>query len=188
MMLVLAVTRWVRFRERLALIRLSLLTRGNKGRRIRLGRHVSLAPGSFLSLDDDIYIGDRCTFEIYVNPEARVSIGSNTWLSHDLHLQSAAQVTIGRNVLIGEFVSIRDTTHSYQDPVVPIKNQSDVSNPVIVEDDVWIGRGCLIQAKAPGIVIGRGSIVGANSVVTSSIPPMEVWVGTPAKMLKRRPA
>jgi acetyltransferase-like isoleucine patch superfamily enzyme len=179
--------RWVRVSERLTLVRFKLLTKGKKGRRIRLGRHVGFVPGSFLSLGDDLYIGDRCTFEIYVNSEARVSIGSNTWLSRDLHLQCAAQVTIGRNVLVGEFVSIRDTTHSYLDPMVPIKNQTDVSSPVIMEDDVWIGRGCLIQAKAPGIVIGRGAIVGANSVVTSSIPPMEVWGGTPAKMLKQRP-
>lgn len=187
MVLAVAWRRWVRVSERLTLVRFKLLTKGKKGRRIRLGRHVGFVPGSFLSLGDDLYIGDRCTFEIYVNSEARVSIGSNTWLSRDLHLQCAAQVTIGRNVLVGEFVSIRDTTHSYLDPMVPIKNQTDVSSPVIMEDDVWIGRGCLIQAKAPGIVIGRGAIVGANSVVTSSIPPMEVWGGTPAKMLKQRP-
>jgi acetyltransferase-like isoleucine patch superfamily enzyme len=185
--LLLAWQRWVRISERLDLVRLKLLTKGGKGRRIRLGRHVSFVPGSFLSLGDGLYIGERCTFEIYVNPEGRVTIGSNTWLSHDLHLQSAAQVTIGRNVLVGEFVSIRDTMHSYQNPMVPTKDQPDVSSPVIVEDDVWIGRGCLIQAKPPGIVIGRGAIVGANSVVTSSIPPMEIWGGTPARMLKQRP-
>jgi acetyltransferase-like isoleucine patch superfamily enzyme len=180
--------RWVRLSERLSLVRLKLLTKGEKGRHIRFGRHVGFVPGSFLSLGDDLYVGDRCTFEIYVNPEGRVTIGSNTWISHDFHLQCADQISIGRNVLVGEFVSIRDTTHSYLDPVLPIKNQSDVSSPVIMEDDVWIGRGCLIQAKAPGIVIGRGAIVGANSVVTSSIPPMEVWGGTPAKMLKQRPS
>jgi acetyltransferase-like isoleucine patch superfamily enzyme len=185
---VLGYTRWVRLRERWALARLRLLTKGTKGRRIRLGREVSFTPGSSVDLGNDLFIGARCTFEVYVNPPGHVLIGSSTWISHDLHLQSAEKVSIGKSVLIGEFVSIRDTTHSYQVPGVPIKEQPDVSSPVIVEDEVWIGRGCLIQAKPPGIVIGRGAIIGANSVVATSIPPMEIWAGAPARLIKPRPS
>jgi acetyltransferase-like isoleucine patch superfamily enzyme len=186
--LAVAWTRHVRVHERLALARLQLLTKGTKGRRIRIGRQVSFTPGSFLDLGNDLFVGDRCTFEVYVSPPGRVSIGSSTWISHDLHLQSADKVSIGKSVLIGEFVSIRDTTHSYRAPGVPIKEQPDVSSPVVVEDEVWIGRGCLIQAKPPGIVIGRGAIIGANSVVASSIPPMEIWAGAPARKIKPRPS
>ena len=181
-----AMQRSIRLRERFALIRLSLCTKGFKGRGLGLGREVRATPGSFLALGNGVSLGDRCTFEIGVNPEARVTVGDNTWISRDFHLQSAGCISIGRSVLVGEFVSVRDTTHSYDDSALPIKEQPDVISSIVIEDDVWIGRGCLIQASPPGLTVGRGAIIGANSVVNRPVPAMEIWGGVPARLIKRR--
>ena len=54
---------------------------------------------------------------------------------------------------------------------------------VIVEDDVWIGRSAIIM---PGVKIGKGSIVGAGSVVTKDIEPFSVVGGVPSKLIKKR--
>ncbi|MBI3852523.1 MAG: acyltransferase [Verrucomicrobia bacterium] len=185
--LVLAFRRWVCLRERFVLLYIKCCTKGRKGRRIRLGRDLLVTPGGFLSLGDDSYLGDRCMFEIDVNPEARVTIGNKFWINRDFHLHSGGQISIGNNVLIGEFVSIRDTTHVFEDPLRPTKEQPDVSSSIIIEDDVWIGRGSLIQTKPPErLVIGRGAVIGANTVVTTSIPAMEIWAGAPARLIRRR--
>lgn len=45
---------------------------------------------------------------------------------------------------------------------------------IVVEDDVWIGYDCIVLA---GAKIGKGSVIGARSVVTGTIPPYSVYVG-----------
>ncbi len=181
-----AVARTSTIRERIFLNRLKLTTKGTKGKNISFGQGVVVSPGADLTLGDNLYIGARCFFEISANPSGRVIIGSNTWVSHDCHICSWKSICIGEHVLIGEFVSIRDTSHSYSDTTLPIKTQADVIGHITIEDGVWIGRGCLIQGKPDGITIGRGAIVAANSVVSRSIPSMEVWGGVPAHFIKQR--
>lgn len=181
-----AISRWVRLRERLSAARLFCITKGEKGCRLQLGRDLYVTPGGMLSIGNGTYVGDRCRFEIGIEPAGSLLIGANCWLSHDCHIQALAEVRIGHDVLIGEFVSIRDTRHTSEDLSRPIKGQPDVSSSVVIEDGVWIGRGSLIQAKAPSITVGEGAIIGANSVVTKSIPRMQVWAGVPARLIRSR--
>ena len=56
----------------------------------------------------------------------------------------------------------------------------DKEQDIIIEEDCWIGAGCILL---PGIRIGRGSVVGAGSVVTKDIQPYTVVAGTPAKVI-----
>jgi acetyltransferase-like isoleucine patch superfamily enzyme len=163
-----------------------LYTRGSKGKRIVLGRQIEITPGSKLTLGDDIHIGPRCSFEIGVNPAASVSIGSNTWISRDCCIVSRNNITVGRNVLIGEFVSLRDTTHASADVTRSIKGQGDIIGSIEIQDDVWIGRGVIILGREEGVVIGRGAIVGANSVVAKSVPAMTIVGGVPAHPIRPR--
>ena len=55
---------------------------------------------------------------------------------------------------------------------------------IIIDKDAWIGTGSVIL---PGIKIGEGAIVGANSLVRKDVPPYTVVGGVPAKELKRLP-
>ncbi len=57
------------------------------------------------------------------------------------------------------------------------------TKPVTIEDDVWIGTRVIIL---PGLTIGRGSILGAGTVVTKDIPPFSVVVGNPGRIVKNR--
>lgn len=59
---------------------------------------------------------------------------------------------------------------------------NDQSGDVIIEEDVWLGTGVTILS---GVRLGRGCIVGANSLVTKDVPPYAVVVGTPAKIIKK---
>lgn len=55
------------------------------------------------------------------------------------------------------------------------------SKPVVIEDNVWLGE---FVSVLPGVTIGKGTIVGANSVVSKSLPPNVIAVGIPAKPIK----
>lgn len=55
--------------------------------------------------------------------------------------------------------------------------------PIIVEDDVWIGFGATILS---GVTIGKGSVIGANTVITKTIPPYSIVVGNPSTILRTR--
>jgi acetyltransferase-like isoleucine patch superfamily enzyme len=179
---------WDRLRNGLLLQWLRLKTLGRKGQHIYCGRQVSMTTGGWIDIGNDVYIGERSIIDVLLNPRGSVSIGNDTWISHDCHIVSYGKVRVGQHVLIGEFVSIRDTTHNYQDTTVPVKHQSDIIGSILIDDDVWIGRGSLILGRPEGITIGRGAIIGANSVVSASVPAMSVMAGAPARLIKMRNA
>nr|WP_275887151.1 DapH/DapD/GlmU-related protein [Arenimonas caeni] len=56
-----------------------------------------------------------------------------------------------------------------------------VDGDIVIEDDVWVGAGAIVL---PNVVLGRGCVVGAGSVVTRSVPPGCVYAGNPARFLK----
>lgn len=95
----------------------------------------------------------------------------------NLTIMCAKEVTIGNGVRIGRNVSIRDCNGPHV-----IVNASYVTHaPVYIGDHVWLCTGCTIM---PGVTIGEGSVVAANSVVTKSVPPRCLVAGTPAKVIK----
>lgn len=57
----------------------------------------------------------------------------------------------------------------------------DTGSTVIVEEDVRIGANVTLL---PGVTVGRGSQIGACSVVTKNVPPYSVVAGNPAKVIK----
>ena|SRR3569833_3199784 len=98
------------------------------------------------------------------------------------------RVVIGNNVLMASKIYISDCTHgSYSgnefdsDPEIPPAERPLIAQPVVIEDNVWLGE---FVSVLPGVTIGKGTIVGANSVVSRSLPPYVIAVGTPAKVIK----
>ena len=55
--------------------------------------------------------------------------------------------------------------------------------PVIIEDDVWLGTGCIILK---GVTLGQGSVVAAGALVIKDVPPYSIVGGVPAKVIKMR--
>nr|WP_308437560.1 hypothetical protein [Acinetobacter seifertii] len=67
------------------------------------------------------------------------------------------------------------------DPRVTPTDRTLSVKPVKIQDNVWLGE---FVSVLPGVTIGEGTIVGANSVVTKSLPPYVIAVGSPAKPIK----
>jgi|SRR5579884_4001374 len=93
-------------------------------------------------------------------------------------------VKIGRDVMIGEELVAISRNHEYSNKDIPMRLQGfQKDQPIIIEDDVWIGTRVIIL---PGIRIGKGSIVGAGSVVTKDVPPYTIVAGNPAIAIRKR--
>ena len=116
-------------------------------------------------------IGKNCKIDAYVYIEGGVSIGDNCTVRAFTFIPKG--VTIGNNVFLGPRVTF--TNDKY--PKVGGKWKL---LKTIVRDNASIGAGSVIL---PGIEIGRDSIVGAGSVVTSNVPDHGIVVGVPAKYL-----
>lgn len=117
-----------------------------------------------------------------------ISIGDNVQINDYVHIGAIGEVNIGNNVLMASKIYISDHNHgSYNDNIsdhplsIPIERKP-ICKPVNIEDNVWIGESVCIL---PGVTIGKGSIVGALSVVAKSIPPYSIAVGNPARVVKK---
>lgn len=92
-------------------------------------------------------------------------------------------IKIGNNVRIANFVIIETTGHHFRESAQPICYQGIYRKSVRIDDDVWIGDRVTILG---GVHIGQGSVIGAGSVVTKSIPSYSIAVGNPARIISQR--
>lgn len=118
-----------------------------------------------------------------------VRIGANVAVNDYVHIGAVDSITIGDRVLIGSKVLITDHDHGsygkagiHSDPrIAPDKRDLAVA-PVVIEDDVWIGESVSVLS---GVRIGKGSVIGTMSTVTSNIPPYSLAIGSPARVIKQ---
>ena len=128
------------------------------------------------------HAGKNISIGRYSQIHKNTSIGNNSGVGYACRIDNA--VTIGDNVMMGPEVLIYTRNHNTSNPDIPIREQGMGEwKPVVIEDDVWIGaRVCIL----PGVTIGKGSVLGACTVVAKDIPPYSVVVGNPGKVIKSR--
>jgi acetyltransferase-like isoleucine patch superfamily enzyme len=136
---------------------------------------------------DRIEIGDECRIMadayFWATPHGRIQLGARTYIGEHVHLVSGASIEIGADVLIAPFCYIQDADHGFSALDRPIREQPSQSSPIVIEDDVWLGAHTVVTR---GVRIGRGAVIGANSVVTHDIAPNTVAAGSPARPIRSR--
>ena len=137
------------------------------GENTMIGPHVALsagmAPGQEGLSQPVVRIGDRCL----------IGRGSG--------IVGHFSIDIGDDVWTGHHVYITDQNHGYDNVDIPISQQSMPEKPVRIGSGSWLGHGTVVL---PGADIGEHVVIGANSVVTGSIPSFSVAVGAPARVVK----
>jgi acetyltransferase-like isoleucine patch superfamily enzyme len=145
---------------------------------------------NYMSIESGFTTGVGCRLEAYPVGENKVlHIGKNVQINDYVHISAMENVTIGENVLIASKVFISDLNHGsygtndiHDSPDIPPDKRKLYAKPVIIEDNVWLGEFVSVLS---GVTIGKGTIVGANSVVSKNLPPYVIAVGTPAKVVKK---
>jgi acetyltransferase-like isoleucine patch superfamily enzyme len=91
-----------------------------------------------------------------------------------------------RDVVFAPSVLVMDHNHAFEDVNVPIKDQGITAGGTIrIEEGCWIGFGAAIVCGKGELVIGKNSVIGANAVVSRSIPPNSVVTGNPGRVVKQ---
>jgi acetyltransferase-like isoleucine patch superfamily enzyme len=129
-----------------------------------------------------VFAKNAVTLGDYVNIGRNVYIGVRTRIGHFSGISMNCAIIGGRDHRIDwagipfEFAN----RHRIR-ALCPAEAPEDPET--IIEDDVWIGHGCIIKA---GRRIGRGAVVAAGSVVTKDVPPYAIVGGVPAKLIRYR--
>lgn len=144
----------------------------------------------FIKVEKGFTTGLGCRIEAYPDKNNPVLFfGKNFQMNDYVHITAKEKVYIGNNVLLASKIYISDCSHgSYagneydSNPELAPNDRKLFSKPVYIEDNVWIGEFVSIL---PGVTIGKGTIVGANSVVSKSLPENVIAVGIPARPIKK---
>lgn len=144
---------------------------------IHLSARMDTPPYRLFSLGDYSVIE---SFACINNAVGDVVIGDHTRIG--LHNTIIGPVEIGNNVNLAQGITVTALNHNFSDTNKRIDEQGVSTNPVTIEDDVWVGANAVIL---PGVTIGEHCVVAAGAVVTKDVPPHSLVAGVPAKVIKK---
>lgn len=128
---------------------------------------------SEINVERDFIIHAGC--HIMVNENAKLNLGSG-YIHRNAKIRCFKEISIGKNVSISENFTIWDS-----DAHAIIGQESEMTKPVFIGNNVWIGTNVTILK---GVRIGDGAIIAAGAVVTNDIPSQAIAGGIPARIIK----
>ncbi len=155
---------------------------------ITIGKGTSIGKGCLISLQygGSIKIGRNCILydrASLITHGGKIQIGDNSSVNPYAVIYGQSKTIIGNGVRIATQTVIVPSNHIFTNTDMPIWKQGLSKKGILIDDDVWIGAGSKIL---DGVTIKKGCVIGANSVVTKDTESYGIYVGSPAKMIKKR--
>lgn len=137
-----------------------------------------------------ITIGAGCMIDAFVKIKPAggsgdLCIGTNSYINSGCVLYTGHGIDIGKDVLVAANCTFAPVNHAFADRGTPIRLQGFTPSKggIVIEDDCWIGANSVIL---DGAHIGRGSIIGAGSVVRGRLEPYGIYGGNPLARIGSR--
>ena len=166
---------------------LTLLFFKSWNNQLQVGRNVEIDPRAFIARGGRVTLGDESVIRagaMLLPSSGSISIGNKTSINQYTVINGEGGVTIGNSVMVAAFVAMFAANHIFDDPALPILEQgTSTKGGIKIEDDVWIGTHAVIL---DGVIIGKGSVIGAGTVVTKNVLPYSVVAGVPGKTVRSR--
>lgn len=135
-------------------------------RKIFIGRRVRIFPG----------------MRAEVHGNGKLIVHDNVTIGQNLHITCMSELHIHSGTIMSGDVMVTDIDHNYEDISKSVIDQGFSCKRTKIGENCFIGIGVRLQA---GTVLGRGCVVGANSVVRGEFPDYSVIVGAPGRIVKR---
>jgi acetyltransferase-like isoleucine patch superfamily enzyme len=156
---------------------------------MKKGKDVIISDLCILSRPELIEMGDHIAIDAWTYISTQLKMGSYIHIAPSVSIIGGASATL----IMGDFTNIGsgsrivcatdDFTQGLISPVVPIEHRTVINKPVVFERYATLGVNCTVL---PGVTLGEGCIIGANSLVTKDTEPWMIYAGSPAKPIKKR--
>ena len=158
-------------------------------RGMRIGTGTPL-PKCAVTWPHQVRIGDCCVLqpEIFFNvdhywiPGPMITLGDRVFVGRGVEFNCRERIRVDDDAMIAAGCRLIDCDHGTGSDGL-IRENAIASAAIVVGKGAWLGAGVIVLK---GVQIGEGAVIGAGSVVTKSVPSHEIWVGVPAKFLRRR--
>jgi len=153
---------------------------------VRIGQYCTLSGlgDEGIIMENNVSIGSFCsiiTSTTLNNIGSSIFIGENVGIGEYSYIGGAGRVSIGKNTITGQYLSIHPENHTYTDKDKPIRLQKTTREGISIGSNCWIGSKVTIL---DGVTIGDNCIIAAGSVVTKSFQNNSLFAGVPAKLIK----
>jgi acetyltransferase-like isoleucine patch superfamily enzyme/ubiquinone/menaquinone biosynthesis C-methylase UbiE len=150
---------------------------------VSFGNNVQIIGLKNLQIGEGSCVGDDTWLNICVRDEKlRMKIGRYVLIGRQAVISTGGYLEIADYCVLAPRVYVADSNHIYENISQPILQQGvTTGRSVIVEENCWLGINSIISGH---LTVSRGSVVGANTVVTKDVPPFCVVVGNPNRIIK----
>jgi galactoside O-acetyltransferase len=154
-----------------------------------LGAEVKVSTRAVIYNPEQTAIGDYSRIDDFCVLSGKVTLGRNVHIAVFVNLAGAeAGITVsdfaGISYASQVFAQSDDYTGvALTGPTVPVRYTKVFKAPVMFGRHVIVGAGSIVL---PGVTVAEGCAIGAHSTVISSTKPWGIYVGTPARWLRRR--
>lgn len=150
------------------------------GKNVRIFQLSKIINPEYAEIDDNVIIYDYCFFDA----KPALKIGKYCNIAWHCLIEGQANVTIGDRCFLGPGTKLLSSTYEYNgyytSEHLPEGTHSTMYGDITIEDDAYIGAGTVVM---PGVNIGQGAMVGANSLVNHNLKPWGIYFGTPVKLI-----
>lgn len=165
------------------------------GKHIRCGKNVKFEDYSEIHglCSEGLNFGDYVTISrgVMIRPSSYyggdygigLTMGAHSSIGPYGYVGCSGRITIGKNVMFGPKCSLFAENHNFSDTEASIKSQGVNQKGITIEDDCWIGSNVTIL---DGVTIGKGSVIGAGTLVTKDIPAGSIVVDKREKTMRER--
>ena len=152
------------------------------GRNVRIWRNVKIEVlyGGEIWIGDNTELMDGVLIWTYGND---IRIGNNCSINPYTVIYGHGTTQIGNDVLIAAHSMVVPSNHKTSERNSLIREQGLTEFGIVIKDDVWIAHGCSILDN---IIVEKGTVVGAGSVLNQSTEEFGIYVGSPARMVNKR--
>jgi hypothetical protein len=141
-----------------------------------------------IAFGNKVYLAPDVWLNVVPGPtgtEPKITLGDHCGIGRRSMISAKNQIILEDHVLFAPAVLIMDHNHEFSNINVPIMDQGvNDGGRILIEKNCWMGYGAVVLCTSGQLTVGRNSVIGANCIVTRSVPPYSVMAGNPAKLIK----